>query len=166
VPLPRRPHTASPDELNITRDGDYVIIAYADDSVATTQFKLGRERIAAMTDDEIIALWNEHLEARDAAMASHEHIAVEVPPGRPQIAFFAPGNQWTPRGHVLRCLVLGSSGDPDEPFVSVDDRDLTPSEFARIVGTFGGWGMRIVFVPDDEIHDEPVVEVREPEPGR
>jgi len=85
LPKPRRPHPASPDELNITRDGDYVIIAYADNSVATTQFQLGRERIATMTDDEIIAVWNEHLEARDAAMASYEHIAVEVPPGRPQI---------------------------------------------------------------------------------
>jgi len=98
-------------------------------------------------------------------MASYEHIAVEVPPGRPQIEFFAPGNQWTPRGHVVRCVVLGSSGDPDEPFVSVDDRDLTPCESARMVGTFGGWGMRIVFVPDDEIHDAPIVEVREPDPA-
>jgi hypothetical protein len=61
---------------------------------------------------------------------------------------------------------LGSNEDPNEPFVTVDDRDLTLREFARMVGTFGGWGMRVVFVPDDEIHDEPVVEVREPDPVR
>jgi hypothetical protein len=39
-----------------------------------------------------------------------------------------------------------------------------PREFAKMVSTFGGWGMRIGFVPDDELHDEPVVEVREPDP--
>jgi len=60
---------------------------------------------------------------------------------------------------------MGSDGDPDEPFLTIDDRDFTPREFARIVSTFGGWGMRIVFVPDDEVHDEPVVEVREPDPA-
>ncbi len=35
-----------------------------------------------------------------------------------------------------------------------------------MVGTFGGWGMRIAFVPDDELHDEPIIEVREPDPRR
>jgi hypothetical protein len=166
MPMPRRPHRASPDELKITRDGDDVIIAYADDSVATTHFKLGRERIGAMTDDQIIEFWNEHLDARDAAMASYEHVAVEVPPGRPQVEFFAEGNQWVPRGHVLRCVVMGSTGEPDEPFLTIDDRDYTPGEFAGLVSAFGGWGMRIVFVPDDEVHDEPVIEVREPERSR
>jgi hypothetical protein len=33
-------------------------------------------------------------------------------------------------------------------------------------GTFGGWGMRISFVPDDQVYEEPVVEVREPDPKR
>ena len=32
--------------------------------------------------------------------------------------------------------------------------------------TYTGWGMRIVFVPDDETHLEPRVDVREPEKGR
>jgi hypothetical protein len=166
MPMPRRPHKASPDELKITRDGDDVIIAYADDSVATTHFKLGRERIAAMTDDEIIDYWNEHLEGCAVAAAEYEHVAVEVPAGRPQLEFFEQGNQWVPRGHVLRCVVMGSNGESDEPFLTIDDRDFTPAEFARMSATFGGWGMRIVFVPDDELYDEPIVEVREPDPTR
>jgi len=33
-----------------------------------------------------------------------------------------------------------------------------------MVSTFGGWGMRIAFVADDERHDEPAIEVREPDP--
>lgn len=86
--------------------------------------------------------WNDHLDARDAAAAEYEHVAVEVPPGRPQLAFFDQGDQWMPRGHVLRCVVMGSNGEPDEPFLTIDERDFTPREFARMVGTFGGWGMR------------------------
>ena len=164
MPLPRRPSPASPDQVKITRDGDDAIIQYADDGVATTHFRLGRERIATMTDEDILAIWNEHLEARDELMRNYDHVAVEVPVGRPQVEYFELGDQWVPRGDVLRCVVMGSSGEPDEPFLSIDGRDFTPVEFAKMVSTFGGWGMRIVFVPDDEVQDEPVIEVREPKP--
>ncbi|MGA3123087.1 MAG: hypothetical protein ABSF69_20140 [Polyangiaceae bacterium] len=163
MPMPRRPHRASPDEIKITRDGDTAIIAYADPKVATTHFKIGREKLTAMSDEEVFALWNEHIEARDQLMQEYDHVAVEVPPGHPQVRYFEEGDQWVPRGDVLRCVVMGSNGEPDEPFITIDDRDFTPKEFAKMVGTFGGWGMRIVFVPDDELHDEPVVEVREPD---
>ncbi len=164
MPMPRRPHRASPDEIKITREGEYALIAYADDTIATTRFQLGAEKLAAMTDQEIIDVWNEHIDGRDAVMAEYEHVAVEVPPGRPQVEFFAKGNQWVPRGDVLRCIVMGTSGEDDEPFITIDDRDFTPMEFARMLSTFGGWGMRIVFVPDDELHEEPEIEVREPDP--
>ena len=165
MPMPRRPHHASPDEIKITRNGDDAIIAYADPKVATTHFKIGRDKLAKMTDEQVFAMWNEHIDARDQHMQEYEHVAVEVPPGRPQVRYFEEGDQWVPRGAVLRCVVMGSDGDPDEPFLTIDDRDFTPREFARIVSTFGGWGMRIAFVPDDEVHDEPVVEVREPDPA-
>jgi hypothetical protein len=29
--------------------------------------------------------------------------------------------------------------------------------------TYAGWGMRIVFVPDDQLHRRPALEVREPD---
>ena len=38
-----------------------------------------------------------------------------------------------------------------------------PREFMRMLGTFGGWGMRIEFVPDDELHERPDLVVKEPE---
>ncbi|MBI2392258.1 MAG: hypothetical protein HYV09_21905 [Deltaproteobacteria bacterium] len=47
-------------------------------------------------------------------------------------------------------------------FVAIDGRDFTLAEFMTMVGTFGGWGMRIEFVPDDELHVRPKVKVREP----
>lgn len=163
MPLPRRPHRASPDEIKITRNGDTAIIAYADDKVSTTHLTLGAGALAGMTDEQLLEFWNEHIEARDEFMREQEHVAVEIPVGKPQIRYFELADQWVPRGHVLRCVILGSNGEANEPFISIDDRDFTPAEFVRMVGSFGGWGMRIVFVPDDEVHEEPVVEVREPD---
>lgn len=165
MPMPRRPHRALPAEIRIAREGEYAVIAYADEKIATTHFQLGAEKLAKMSDQDILDAWNEHIEARDAVMAEYEHVAVEVPPGRPQIEFFSKSNQWVPRGDVLRCVVMGTNGeDENAPFISIDDRDFTPMEFARMLSTFGGWGMRLVFVPDDELHDEPAIEVREPDP--
>jgi len=46
---------------------------------------------------------------------------------------------------------------------TIDGRDFTLCEFMTIVGSFGGWGMRIQFVPDDELHERPEVKVREPD---
>jgi hypothetical protein len=58
---------------------------------------------------------------------------------------------------------LGSGGDDlADEFVTIDGKDLTIREFVRMVGTFGGWGFRLVFVPDDEIHEEPDTQVQEP----
>jgi hypothetical protein len=42
--------------------------------------------------------------------------------------------------------------------VSIDRRDLTLGAFMTMVGTFGGWGMRIEFVPDEELHQSSQVE--------
>lgn len=43
MPMPRRPHVASPDEIRITREGDAAIIEYADSNVATTNFVIGKK---------------------------------------------------------------------------------------------------------------------------
>ena len=83
----------------------------------------------------------------------------------PQIEYFEKGDQWTPRGDVLRCVI--SDGGPDnEPIIYVDDRELSWREFGRLMTTYAGWGVRIVFVPDDELHEEPQIEIREPEEKR
>jgi len=42
------------------------------------------------------------------------------------------------------------------------DRELSLAEFGRMLTTYAGWGMRIAFVPDDDVHEEPRIEVREP----
>jgi hypothetical protein len=41
-------------------------------------------------------------------------------------------------------------------------RDLTLLQFAKMVGSYTGWGMRIEIVPDDELHLRPKRRVRIP----
>jgi hypothetical protein len=166
MPLPRRPFVASADEIHISRDGDHAIIEYADPTVARTHLKVGSEKLATMTDEQLLKFWNDGIEAREDHRKSVNYTATEIPIGRPQVELFEAGSQWTPRGDVLRCQILSDAGVPpnlDEPFVSIDGRDFTLAEFMTMVGTFGGWGMRIEFVPDDELHQRPRLRVREPD---
>ena len=63
-------------------------------------------------------------------------------------------------------LSLRSAIYDNEPIIYVDDRELSWREFGRLMTTYAGWGVRIVFVPDDELHEEPQIEIREPEEKR
>jgi len=160
----KRPHIASLDEVSITREADGVVIEYADEKVWTTHFTLGPE-VASMTDQQILDRWNECVDAQQQAAAAYKHVAVEIPTGKSQIEYFEKGYQWTPRGDVLRCVI--HDGGPDgEPTVDIDDRELSWSEFGRLLTTYAGWGMRIVFVPEDELHIKPRIVVREPKRDR
>ncbi|MEA1928811.1 MAG: hypothetical protein U9N73_11455 [Candidatus Auribacterota bacterium] len=66
-----------------------------------------------------------------------------------------------PRGHLLKCEI--SDGGPDgECTVTIDDRELSLQEFGRCLTTFAGWGMRIIFVPDDEMDKPPTTICMDP----
>jgi len=168
MPIPRRPHVASPDEVHITREGDAAIIQYADPNVATTNFIVGKKKLDKMTDAQILRMWNKHIRIRDEYMAEYEHVCVEIPLGRPQVEYEERSDQWVPRGDVIRGRILGAMGDGnlDEQLVTIDNRDFTIREFVRMLSAFGGWGMRIAFVPDDEMHEEPEIVVKEPGDGK
>jgi len=157
----KKPYHATLEEVIITRDSDTAIITYRDPDVAGTYFRIGTE-IKTMTDREIIDLFNQTIDARELSAATYHHIAIEVPVGQPQIKYFAEGNQWTPRGDVLRCIIDGDGLDNEE-FVYIDDRSLTLREFGKLLSTYSGWGMRITFVPDDRLENEPEIEIREPD---
>jgi hypothetical protein len=100
------------------------------------------------------------LRAQAKLAAEYKHIAVEVPLGSPQIEYHERSNQWTPRGSVLRCTL--DSDEDNRALVQIDDQELAMAEFGRLLATYAGWGMRIEFVPEDEIHRRPRLEVREP----
>ena len=59
--------------------------------------------------------------------------------------------------------VDGRGEDGDLPRIQVDDGEFTWDEFGRMLLTYPGWGMRIVFVPDDELDRTPKTIVREPD---
>jgi hypothetical protein len=66
--------------------------------------KIGPE-ITLRSDEAILELFNDTLRAQAQLAAEYKHVAVEVPLGSPQVKYFARGNQWCPRGGVLRCLI-------------------------------------------------------------
>lgn len=158
---PTRPHVAQMDEVRITRQDDTAIIRFLDPAVATTHLRVGPE-IRHMSDEEILERFNAVIVARELLAASYHHVAVEVPPDRPQLMYFAAGDQWVPRGDVLRCIVH-DGGPGNQAVIEIDDREYSLEEFGRMLTTYAGWGMRLCFVPDDEIDREPEIEVREPD---
>ena len=63
---------------------------------------------------------------------------------------------------MLRCYIEDGGGeDGSLPVVHIDDREFTRDEFGKMLCTYAGWGMRIVFVPDDELEHAPKIAIRE-----
>lgn len=115
-----------------------------------------------MSDEQILDLYNATIRAQQQHAASYHHVAVEVPHGQPQIRYHEVSDQWVPRGDVLRCLI--DDGGPDgEATVTIDDHELSMAEFGRLLSTHAGWGMRIVFMPSEDINGQPEIRVREPD---
>lgn len=164
MPKPRKPHVASPDEVRFTRDGDYLIVEHADPRVATTRLMVGSEKLATMKDDELVDYWNALQQLEGEYRQTVSYVAREIPLGKPQVTYHEDTQRWSPRGHVLRCVWTEYlERDPEAPCVTVDDRDYTLGEFARMLNRFAGWGMRIEFVPDDGVHERPEIAVEDGE---
>ncbi|MBL7062397.1 MAG: hypothetical protein ISS54_06655 [Dehalococcoidia bacterium] len=156
----KKPYVATLDQVRITREGEYGVIEYLEPNVSGVHLKLGPE-VQVMTDKEILDCHNRILEVQQRMAMEYEHVAVEIPEGRPQIEYFALGNQWTPRGDVIRCII--GSGLDGEAVIYIDDHELSLEEFGGLLTTYAGWGMRIVFVPDDRTDEEPEIVIREPD---
>lgn len=149
------------DEVTIRREGEYAVIDYKEEGVPGTHLKIGPE-LAEMSDEAIVELYNDILRTEAQVAAEYKHVAVEVPLNQPQIRSSKHGDQWIPRSNVLRCLIEDDA--EHQLVVGIDDHELSLEEFGRLLTTYAGWGMRIEFVPEDEIHRRPAHEVREPKP--
>ena len=165
MPRKKKPRIARLDQVRISREGEDAIIEFLEPAVATTHLRIGPQ-VQDMTDEEILLVFNQTIAAgirnRDEL---GEYVAVEIPVGSPQVQHHPEyANEWVPRGGVLRCLTEDGGGeDGDLPVIHVDDREFTWEEFGRMLLTYAGWGMRIVFVPDDELERTPKIVVREPD---
>jgi hypothetical protein len=157
----KKRYIARIDEVRINRDKEVAIISYVEKGVPGTHLQIGPE-IQQMSDEEILNLHNECLRAQAQHASNFKFVAVEVPLTSPQIQYFEPGDQWVPRGDVLRCEL--HDDEDGRLVVQIDDRELSLEEFGRLLVTHAGWGMRIEFVPDDALHRRPAREVREPTP--
>jgi hypothetical protein len=146
-------------EVIVTRDGDFARIEYKEGDIAASLLKIGPE-IREMSDSEIVELHNETLRDKARRASEYKQVAVEMPLGSAQIEYFARCDQWVPRGTVLRCLIRDSLQGQLQ--IRVDEQDLRLKQFGKLLSTYEGWGMRIEFVPQEEVHRRPVVEVREP----
>ncbi len=146
------------DEVTIRREGEEAVINYKEEGIPDTHLKIG-PGLASMSDEQILELFNDILRTEAQVAAGHKHVAVEVPLNSPQIRYLKRSDQWVPRGSVLRCLIEDEEG---ELVVGIDEHALRLEEFGRLLTTYAGWGMRIEFVPEDEIHRRPTREVREP----
>jgi len=68
-----------------------------------------------------------------------------------------------PRGDVLRCYI--EDNEDGEAVIHIDDHELSLRDFGRLLTVHAGWGMRISFVDEDSIYEEPEVIVRDPPEG-
>lgn len=155
-----KPFFANLSEVIITRNGEYADITYRDPTVGGVSLKIGPD-IMLMNDQEILDRHNETLLAMKRAVADYEHRAVEIPPGRPQVSYSERGDQWVPRGDVLRCVIHDEDGR--RAVIEIDDKEFTLEEFGTLLTTCSGWGMRLVFVPEGELEKQPVIVIEDPE---
>ena len=156
----KRPRPASPDQIRITREGETAVIEYADPTIRVVNLRVGPS-LAAMTDAEVLELFNDMLEAQAEIVAGVDATLTEIPPGLPQIEYNERSDQWVPRGQVLRCHI---DDDAEEgTTIQIDDMELDMAAFGRMLQVFSGFGMRIAFVDEEEVTAEPKIVVREPD---
>lgn len=150
------------DEVKISREGKSVVFTYADDQLTGRRLRVGSE-LGEMTDVEILELHNDVTRTIQERKQSYDHVAVEIPVGQSQIEYSEQIKQWNMSGDVLRCYLEDTTNKETgarEPIVEIDDKTLSWQEFGKMLSTFAGWGMRLVIVPDDELHEIPDIQVK------
>jgi hypothetical protein len=157
----KKPTRVFIDQVRITREGSDAIVDHADAGISVAHLTIGPE-IAAMTDADIVDLYNGILESQERLLAEWNKTVIEEPPGEKQIDYHEKSDQWVPRGDVLRCLI-GDGGPEGKVTIHIDDKELSLAEFGRMLTVHAGWGMRIVFVPEEFVTENPTVKVRKPE---
>ena len=61
---------------------------------------------------------------------------------------------------MLPCII-DDGGPNGEVIIHIDDQELSLAEFGRLLSVHAGWGMRIAFVPEEFVAENPTVKIRE-----
>jgi len=156
----KKPVRALIDQARITRDGNDAIIEYANPEISDTRLTIGPQ-IRTMTDRDIVDVFNGIMDAQQKLLRGWNKTVVEVQPGKQQIEYREDSDQWVPRGDVLRCII--DDGGPDgEVTIYIDREELSLKDFGRLLRVHAGWGMRIAFVPEEYVTENPKVEIGDP----
>jgi hypothetical protein len=113
-----------------------------------------------MSDQEVVDVLNDVLAAQVQSLREWDNTVTEIPVGKPQIKFSRDSDQWVPQGEVLRCII--HDNEHREPVFEIDGKELSLREFGRMLVVYAGWGMRIAFVPEELVHEQPKIKVRQP----
>ncbi len=162
MPRIKKPQHASLDEVRIERDGEYAVITFVDEAIGGMHLRLGAE-VQRMSDMEILDRYNEVVTAMQAGVDAWDRTVVEIPEGKPQIEYAPSSEQWAPVGDVLRCII--DESEEGQPMIWIDDKELSWAEFGRMLLVHNGWGMRIAFVPEERVHEQPIIKVGTPDRG-
>jgi hypothetical protein len=154
----KKPMRVSIDQVRITREGNDALIDHADESLSGARIT----GIASMTDAEVVETYNQILDSQWALLKAWDKKVVEEPPGEKQIDYHENSDQWVPRGDVLRCII-DDGGPNGVVIISIDDQELSLREFGRLLSVHAGWGMRIAFVPEEFVTENPTVKIRKPQ---
>lgn len=153
------PYIAKMSEVIITKTETSAHIEYKEKNVGGVIITFGPD-VAKMTNQEILEKHNELLLTQMEMKREYEHVAVEIPRGKPQMEFSEQAQQWVPRGDVLRCIIhYHESGIG----IEIDDRLLSLEDFGRMLRVHEGWGMRIAFVPEEDIFFDPKTKLEDPD---
>jgi hypothetical protein len=88
----KKPTRVFIDQVRITREGNDAIIGYGDAGIAGTRLTIGPE-IAAMTDADIVDVFNGILAAQERLLAARDKTVTEGPPGEKQIDYHEDSGQ-------------------------------------------------------------------------
>jgi hypothetical protein len=108
-----------------------------------------------------VVIFGRGVDAQRKLLRGWNKTVVEVQPGKQQIEYHEDSDQWVPRGDVLRCII--DDGGPDgEVTIHIDEEELSLKDFGRLLRVHAGWGMRIAFVPEEYVTENPKVEIGDP----
>ena len=118
-----------------------------------------------MTDKDIVDIFNGVMAAQENLLAGWDRTVTEIPPGLPQFEHRKVFDQLVPLADVLRCYV--DDGGPDgEVSIHIDDRELSLAEFGQLIKFYAGWGMRVTFVSEERITENPEPVLQRPKKTR